>query len=125
MATKKDDQPINLAQLKQIGGVLTGQAVERPVKWTTTDDEGKKVEHEFLVGVVKLGIAATERIWGQAESNSRWATMIHETIRLGEGFKDRIGYDDACNLDPSLFAALSEAANSVNPKPKEGDEGKE
>lgn len=126
MATKKvDSNPINLSQLKEIGGVLTGEAVAREVLWKRTDEDGNEVENTFTVGVVKLGIAATERIWAQSESKSRWATLIHETIRLGNGFKDRISYEDACNLEPSLFNALSEASNVVNPKPKEGDEGKE
>lgn len=126
MATKKvDSNPINLSQLKEIGGVLTGEAVPREVVWKRTDEDGNEVENTFTVGVVKLGIAATERIWAQSESKSRWATLIHETIRLGNGFKDRISYEDACNLEPSLFNALSEASNVVNPAPKEGDEGKE
>jgi len=119
---------MSIAGLKKIGGVLTGQAIERNIKWTNVDDDGKKTEHEFTVGVVKLGLAATERIWAPVqngdEERSSWAMLICETIRLGDKFDERISYEDACNLNPSLFSALSEAANSVNPRP-EGDEGKD
>jgi len=112
-----------LNDLKNAGGILTGKVVERPVEWKAYDENGKEVTHRFAVGIVKLSVAATERVYTSGEGTSRWAMMVHEAIRLGPKFDQRISYEDACNLDPSLFTALSEAAASVNPK-AEDDEGK-
>lgn len=111
--------------LREIGGILTGEAVPRGVTWKITNDDGTETEHTFIVGVVKLGVAATERIWRGQGDKSSWALAIHEAIRLGEDFTERISYEDACNLDNGLLAALSEATRSVNPEPKESPEGKD
>ena len=119
MATAKE---FGLGDLKKIGGVLTGKAVARTITWAIEDDDGKEQEYTFIVGIVKLGVAATERIYGASEDKSRWALMIHESVRLGKGFEERIPYEDACNLAPSLFAALAQEAAKVNPK-QEIDEG--
>lgn len=118
MATKE----FGLGDLKKIGGVLTGKPVARTITWATEDDEGKAKEHTFTVGIVKLGVAATERIYGAGEDKSRWALMIHESVRLGKGFEERIPYENACNLVPSLFAVLAQEAAKVNPR-QEIDEG--
>lgn len=120
-------QALDLVKLNQIGGLVTGKATPRPVKWTTVDDEGNEVTHEFMVGVVKMGLAANERLWGLPEGESRMAMIIHEAIRLGEDFKQRITYEDACRLNLSLFNALFTESEKLNPKPVEakGGEGKE
>lgn len=123
--TKTSDTTMSLSDIRSIGGILTGQAVEREVTWTQVNDDGTTEEHKFKVGVVKLGVAASERVWAVKDEESRWATTIHEAIRLGEDFKERIPYEDACNLDQGLFAALTAAANAVNPKPKEKAKSKE
>lgn len=128
VTTIEAGQALDLVKLNQIGGLITGKATPRLVKWTTTDDAGNEVTYEFTVGVVKLGLAATERLWAAPEGESRWARMINETIRLGEDFKQRISYEDACRLEPSLFNALSTESSKVNPRPEtveEGDEGKD
>lgn len=118
-------QALDLVKLSKIGGLITGKATPRPVSWVTTNENGEEVTYEFIVGVVKLGLAATERIWAAPSSDSRWAMLIHETIRLGDDFKQRIPYEDACRLEPSLFHALSAESSKVNPKPEPSDAGEE
>lgn len=121
-------QALDLVKLNQIGGLVTGKATPRPVKWTTVDDDGNEVTYEFTVGVVKMGLAANERLWGMPEGESRMAMIIHEAIRLGEDFKQRITYEDACRLNLGLFNALFAESTKLNPKPTEvaeGDQGKE
>lgn len=120
-----ETKTFTVSELKKVGGILTGEVIERPVEWATLDKDGKEVTHKFIVGIVKLGIAATERIYASNKEQSRWAMMVHEAIRLGADFKQRISYEDACNLDQGLFAALSEAAASINPKAEDPDEGKD
>lgn len=124
--TTEAGQALDLVKLNQIGGLVTGKATPRPVKWTTTDDDGNEVTHEFMVGVVKMGLAANERLWGMPEGESRMAMIIHEAIRLGEDFKQRITYEDACRLNIGLFNALFAESTKLNPKPvDQGEQGKE
>lgn len=106
---------MNLDDLKKIGGVVSSAPVPKSVKWVKKEDDGTEQEFEFTIHVLKHSFGSIEQIWNDKdESRSRAASYISKTVRLGEGGKDPISYDDAFQLEPSLAAAFIAAINEVN-----------
>jgi hypothetical protein len=104
---------MDLRELKAKGGFVSAEPVPVEVTWK----HGKDTD-TFTVHVVKQSFGAMEGMFEAATDRSRAATFIAACIRLGDG-KERMSYDDAYALDPSLATVMVEAINKVNGgKPK-------
>lgn len=109
---------MDLKQLKQRGAFVPVAPVARQVEWTHIDpDTGEEVTDQFTVHIRRRSYGSIERIMAASmadEDRSRSAMFISDSILLGDGGKERISYEDAYQLEPSLAAVLVEAINEVN-----------
>jgi hypothetical protein len=99
---------MDLRELKAKGGFVSAEPVPVEVTWK----HGKDAD-TFTVHVVKQSFGAVESLFKTTDDRSRSASFIAAAIRLGDG-KERMSYDDAYALDPSLATVMVEAINKVN-----------
>jgi len=114
---------MNLEELRAKGGIVLATPVKQEVSWTHPDQDGQVVTDTFTVHVVKHSFGSIERIFAiesKDTERSRAATFISESIRLGDDGSERIGYEDAYQLDSGLAKVLMEAISTVN---KTGEAG--
>ena len=110
---------MNLKQLEEKGGLVSGEPVPKKVKWVRSD--GEIVEFDILVKPLSYG--RLERIIRDLKSDeddddrSYNALVISECVVLDEG--ERISYEDAYRMRPGLATAISNVVREVN-----GHEGK-
>ena len=99
---------MNFAELKAAGGFAS---VAPPVK---VDVTWKRDEEDlvFSVFVRKLPFGEVERMYQDQDDRSRGATVISKSVILGSD--ERMTYDQAFDLDPTLAVALLGAVNAVN-----------
>jgi hypothetical protein len=106
---------MDLAELQKIGGFVPSEPVKVKVDWNPP--EGEPVS--FDVHVRKLSAGALERLWVDTRTDqSSSATMISTAVLLGDKADQRLTYDQAFQLEPSLATALLEAVDQVNPRKK-------
>lgn len=103
---------MNLADLMAAGGIVPEELVERTVVW----DGGTATVHIKRLG---YGEVEQEILARKPEQTSNTAWLIAASVRL-DGGKERLTYDQAYRLDPSLFKALSVAVSEVNEAGKTG-----
>lgn len=116
---------MDLKQLKAKGGIVTAVPVPKEVTWIHRDETtGESIEDVFTVHILKQSFGSIERLFLGAADRSRSAAFIAACVLFGEGGKERISYEDAFQLDPSLAAALVVAANEVNSTGKAAQEKK-
>lgn len=106
---------MDLKQLKAKGGFVAAVPVPKEVTWKHHDEEtGEETTDVFTVHILKQSFGSIERLFLGADDRSKSAAFIAECIRLGDGGKERMTYEDAYQLDPGLAAVLVAAANEVN-----------
>lgn len=111
---------MDLQWLQDRGGLIPQSAIEtREVSWTHPGPDGQDVTDTFTVRVKKLTVGEVERLIaesGRKPGLSYSATMISETVLLGDEGDARLTYEQAFQLDP-MFAdrLLAEAVQKVNP----------
>jgi hypothetical protein len=104
---------MKLQELRELGGFVPVEPVERTVTWTRTIN-GEEKSDSFTVLVKRQSFGTIERLLlTENDDRSRSARFLAESILLGDG-KDRLSYEDAYRLEPSLAAALIDAVNAVN-----------
>lgn len=105
---------MNLKDLKSKGGFVSSKPVEKKVVWTRKVD-GEEVSDEFTVLIKPMSYGDIERIFvdPKDQERSRTAAMISDCVLLADG-KERLSYEDAYQLAPSLANALTKAINEVN-----------
>lgn len=110
---------MDLQWLQANGGLVAQAPVVRTVSWTHLGPEGQEVTDTFSVRVRKLSVGDVERLVSESSrkpGRSYTASIIAESILLGEQGNDRFTYEQAFQLDPSLAEVLLEdAVNPVNP----------
>lgn len=120
-----DLQELDVAALQENGGIVSNVPVKKVITWKRVNDDGDEVESKFVVHVVRQSFGFVERLFTTADDKSRSATFISEAIRLGKNGKQRLSYDQAYQLHPTLAQELVRVINEVNGVgTKEGDEGK-
>lgn len=106
---------MDLKQLKAIGGLISADDMNKVTKeWETPD--GEKVEISFFV--LRQSFAGVERIWKEQESQDKTgrsanASLISQTVRLGDKGQQVISYEDACRLDPTLALVFINGINEA------------
>lgn len=106
---------MDLKQLKAKGAFVPKAPVPREVEWTHIDQEsGEEVTDKFTVYVKKQSFGSIERLFMGEDDRSKSAAFIAQCIRLGDGGKDELSYEDAYQLDAGLAAVLVKAINDVN-----------
>lgn len=103
---------MNLKQLKEQGGFVDDKPAKEHVTWTRGD--GEKIS--FDVHVVRQPFGVVDEVLKTSDGRSQSARMISNCIRLGDDGKERLTYDDAFGLDPTLAFCLIAAINRVNAK---------
>ena len=105
---------MKLEELRELGGIVSAEPVEREVTWTRTVD-GEEVSHTFTVFVLRMPFGDIERMVMAAnmDDRSQSAEYLSKAIMLGDG-TERLTYEDAYRFDPSLAGALIGVVRDVN-----------
>lgn len=107
---------MNLEELKRRGAFVSAAPVPKEVSWTHVVD-GEEVTDTFTIHVRRRSYGSVERVLAASMSDdgrSMSAAFIAESLLLGDDGSERISYEDAYQLDPSLAAVLVDAINEVN-----------
>jgi hypothetical protein len=105
-----------LNELKSKGGLVPDAPIRKTITFDSTDHAtGATEQVEANIFVRQLSVGEYEALFfAQDDKRSRTAKIISEAIRLGESGKERISFEDAYKLTPSLAGAMVEAFNEVN-----------
>lgn len=110
---------MKLSDLQARGGFVVGGLIPREIVWPHTID-GEEVTDIFTVFVERLSFGVIERavnsMGNQRDDVDRSvsAALIAAAIRLGDNGEERLTYDQAYALNPSLAKLLANAVNEVN-----------
>lgn len=103
---------MDLKALQEQGGFVDEAPVKESVTWRRGDGD----EVKFDVHVVRQPFGVVDEVLKASDGRSQSARMISNCIRLGANAKERLTYDQAFELDPTLAFALIGAINRVNAK---------
>lgn len=109
---------MNLRELKARGGLVSTLPIPKEIEWTHNDpDTGEEVTEKFTVGIVKVAFGVLERVWDAPDNHGKNATLISLTV---DWAGERLSYEDAYQLDPTLAGELVKAIREVRnaSKPK-------
>lgn len=102
---------MDLKSLKDAGGIVPSALVKRSVTWERDDGEVLT----FDIFVRRLSFGDVERVLQDEErGRSRVANLIAMAVRLGEEGSERLSYDDAFQLEPTLAKVFANAVSEVN-----------
>lgn len=100
-----------LKELAELGAFAPEELAEHTIRFTSAAGE----ELECTVHVKHISVGLHEEIFrGHDDSASVTAKLISEGIRLGPGGKEKLSYQDAYKLLPSIAKAMVKAINEVN-----------
>jgi hypothetical protein len=109
---------MDLKQLQELGGFVPKLPIKRPVTWQPVNDDGtpKGDELTFDVFIRKLSFGALERLFDDKQpiDRQRMSAYIADAVSLGDEGKQRISYQQAMELEPTLATALMNAVGEVN-----------
>lgn len=104
-----------LEDLKAVGAFFSDKPVQKAIKFVLDGQE-----YDATIWVKRLSVGEQERLAMLSHSDDRKgsALLISEIVLLGDG-AERISFEDAYRLSPSLAMAMMEAIEEVNgAKPK-------
>lgn len=109
-----------LNELKSKGGLVPDAPIRKTITFDSTDHAtGATEQVEAIIFVRQLSVGEYDALFfAQDDKRSRTAKIISEAIRLGESGKERISFEDAYKLTPSLANSMMEAFSEVNIKKK-------
>lgn len=100
-----------LKELRGLGAFIPDKPIKKEIKFKLDSDE----ELSASIHVKRLSIGDYESlILNETDTRSRTAKMISSAITLGDDGKERISFEDAYRLHPSLAGAMISAFNEVN-----------
>lgn len=100
-----------LEQLSTTGAFVPTAPVKTEITFTLDDG----IQHTGDIFVKRLSIGDHEKLFmGAPDKESRTALVISEVITLGENGKERISFNKAYQLHPSIAGAMLNAFNEVN-----------
>jgi hypothetical protein len=108
---------MDLKQLREMGGFIPSKPVKRTVTWQPLDDNGQPAGDQltFDIHVKKLSFGAIERLMDERNvDRARMAAFISDSVSLGEEGKEKLSYQDAYQLDPTLATVFMQAVSVVN-----------
>ena len=101
----------SLKDLRALGAFVSDKPVRKEIKFKLDGDD----DYTAIIHVKKLAIGDYETLFLMGnEDRSRTAKVISEAITLGDDGKERIKFEDAYKLHPSLARAMIDAFNEVN-----------
>lgn len=106
---------MKLKDLKQKGGFIDLAPVEKDITWTNPDGEVLT----FSILVKRQSFGSMERVLREDPKDperSRNASMVAESVLLGDNGDEKISYEEAFSLAPSLALEFVKAINEVNGK---------
>jgi hypothetical protein len=104
---------MKVSELRELGGFISAEPVERTVTWTRTEN-GEEKSDSFSVLIRRQSFGSIEKLLlAENDDRSRSARFLSESVLLGDG-EERLTYEDAYRLAPSLAAVLIEAVAEVN-----------
>jgi hypothetical protein len=106
---------MKLADLKAKGGCIDLTPVRKSVTWKHIDEGGEEVIDTFDVWVSRLSFGVIDRLskLNSTERSSN-AELIAASVRLGDNGEERLTYEIAYGLNPSLALELVRAVADVN-----------
>jgi hypothetical protein len=114
---------MDLKQLQELGGFVPKAPIKRSVKWQPLNEDGtpKGDELQFDIFIRKLSFGSLERLFDdkQPMDRARMSAYIADAVCLGEGGKQRLSYQQAFDLEPTLATAFMSAVGEVNGVKKE------
>lgn len=100
---------MDLKQLKAAGGLVSDRPT--PVKKTWETPGGESLEIDFFV--LRQSFGQAERLYlsttEERKDRSRTSELISEVIRLGKDGSEKMSYEDAYKLEPSLARVFLDA----------------
>jgi len=106
---------ISIDQLQQQGGFVDETPVEKTIQWKPP---GAKKAVSSTIMVARQSFGEVEESLNDVAERRGGAQMISMCVRLGADGKERLSYEQAYNLHPSLAWAMVKAINEVNSAPK-------
>lgn len=104
-----------LKELQAKGGFVSTVPVVRTIKWKGRDASGEKIDYDAEIHVRRLSVGDQEDLYLSVEDGkSRTAKLISTAITLGKDGKEKLTFEQAYQLEPSLATAMLEAFNEVN-----------
>lgn len=107
---------MNIADLEKLGGLVSEEPVIRKISWTHFQGEEEKTE-DFEAGIVRLSFSQIEEIQKQDTNKIKTAEFISLCVRFPDDngrYEQRLTYEQACRLAPTLAYALSTAIVETN-----------
>ena len=110
---------MDLKQLQELGGFVPRAPIKRPMKWQPLNDDGtpKGDELTFDVFIRRLSFGKLEMLFDEKHQpldRARMSAYIADAVSLGDDGKQRISYQQAMELDPTLATVLMSAIGEVN-----------
>lgn len=110
---------MDLQQLRELGGFVPPTPVKKPVTWQPIGEDGLPVGAvvNFTVHIKKHSIPEYHRMQDEARAKRRniLAAIIAESVYFGDDAKQRVTYEEASALDPTLQICLWRAFEDINP----------
>lgn len=105
---------MKLSELKDLGGIVSAAPVRRDLTWNRLSDDGaKSLSDVFTVHILRPSYGTIERTFSGVD-RSRSAALISELVLFGDAPEfERISYEDAFQLQPSLALLFTEAIKEV------------
>jgi len=105
----------SLKELRGLGAFVSDKPVRKDITFKLDDD----IEHTFTIHVKKLSIGDYEALFlSGKDERSNTARMISSAVTVGDDGKEKIGFEDAYRLHPSLAGAMVTAFTEVNSSKK-------
>lgn len=114
---------MKLSELKARGAFLSKHPMKKEITWEHMDEQGEKQIDTFDIFVRRHSFGSMEKVLREDPTDpehSRNASMIAESILLGEDGKEPISYAEAYSLEPSLALEFVKAINEVNGSGRSG-----
>lgn len=101
-------------KLKEIGAFVPDVPVKREIKFKLAGQE-----YDATIHVRQLSAGDYETIFLAGESGrSQTAEVISKCVTLGDSGKEKISFEEAYKLHPSVAAAMIDSFNEVNAQKK-------
>jgi hypothetical protein len=100
-----------LKQLTAQGGFAATKPVKKHIAF---EIDGNALEADIFVRQIGIGEYEDVYLADDKDKRSKTAKIIAESVTLGEDGKERISFDDAYRMKPSLASAILDAFNEVN-----------
>ena len=102
---------LTLNDLNSSGAFVSAAPVKRSITFTLDDGEQRSGD----IHVKRLSIGDHEKLFlGAPDKESRTALLISEVITLGDDGRERISFEKAYQLHPSIAGAMIQQFNEVN-----------